>query len=186
MRTAELENGSQPTNNRRSLSGKFRNLFRKSSASPSRSVINNNEERPPPAPVRQPSPSPPRTATEAPHLRAPLVKWPFGRKKNKTTKEKTKRKSKKKTPTSMEISTPIHEEEHQTSIRGQNFVPRTPELTHGGTGRTHSSSSYDANTKGFRDFMIIDHTQSSQQVKHFPLRKKSVIKEDIFLAYSIE
>lgn len=162
MRTVELENTAQPTNNRRSLSGKFRNLFRKSSASPSRSATI-SEVRP-----RQPSPSPSRPATEAPHLRAPLVKWPFGRKKNKTTdatttKEKNKRKNKK---TPMEISTPIHEEQYPTSIHGQNFVPRTPELNHGGTGRTHSSSSYDTNTKGFRDFMVIDHTKSSDQVKH--------------------
>lgn len=171
MQTAELENGTQPTNNRRSLSGKFRNLFRKSSSSPSRPV-NNNEGRPPQAPVRQLSPSPSRSATEAPHLRAPLVKWPFGRKKNKTTdttttKEKTKRKNKK---TPIEISTPIHDEEHQTSIRGQNFVPRTPEIAHGGTGRTHSSSSYDINTKGFRDYMVIDHTKPLQQVEHSHLR----------------
>jgi hypothetical protein len=173
IRNNEMEN----TPNRPSLKGKlFRNFFRKTSSSPTRSTIH-SEGRSPPAPIRQTSssPSPTRAAMEAPHLRAPIVNWPFGKKKPKltgTTSEQSKRKlsgKKKKTlPSSVEISNPVYQQEYQTEIRGQNFVPRTPELTHGAaTGRTQSSSSYETPTKGFRDYMILDHTKSSQQVKHF-------------------
>jgi hypothetical protein len=175
-RRAPTKNEDKEKNSqRRSLSGKFRNLFRKNSSSPNRSV--NNEARlPPPVPSRQrsASPEPIRTSTEAPHLRAPIVHWPFGKKKTKLTapaSEKTKpkqsQKSKKTSAPPMEISSPIYEQEHQTSIRGQNFVPRTPELTHGVVGRTQSSSSYETTTKGFRDYLIIDKTKLSEQVKCF-------------------
>ena len=156
MRTAELENSSQPPQNRRSLSGKFRNLFRKSSSSPSRSVTNSE--------VRQTSPSPTRTAVEAPHLRAPLIRWPFGKKKSTSTAPNAKRKNKKTNYPPMEISTPIYQEERPTTIYGENFVLRTPELTESVAGRINSSSNYENNTKGFRDYMIIDQTKSSQQV----------------------
>lgn len=157
MRTAELENNSQPTHNRRSLSGKFRNLFRKSSSSPSRSMTNSE--------VRQTSPSPTgtRTAVEAPHLRAPLIKWPFGKKKTASTdptpKDKPKRRNKRNNVPPLEISSPIYQQDQQSSIHGQNFVPRTPEATHNSIGRTQSPISYENSTKGFRDYMIIDQTQ---------------------------
>ncbi|CAF0839779.1 unnamed protein product [Rotaria sp. Silwood1] len=165
------ENNPQHNANHRSLSGKFRNLFRKSSSSPNRTT--NNTERPPLAPARQRSQSPQvkSASTEAPHLRAPLVSWPFGKKRAKspaTTNGKTKtkggRKTKKTTVPPLEISNPIYQQEYQTSIHGQNFVPRTPELSHGSTGRTHSSSNYETTTKGFRDYMVIDNTKPSQQV----------------------
>jgi hypothetical protein len=137
--------------NRRSFSNTIRNLFRKSSSSPTRT--NNNSAHASPVASRQRSQSPGviRASNEAPHLQAPTVRWPFG-------KKKTKKRS---VPPS-NISRPIYEEDHQTSIRGQNFIPRTPDLAHGGTVRSQSSASYDAATKGFRDYTIID---QSQQVK---------------------
>ena len=168
--------------NRRSLSGKFRNFFRKNSSSPTRSTAY-SEGRSPRNSTRgrSRSPSPIRAAIEAPHLRAPVINWPFGKKKQKSTgttsdkpKRKENRRSRKSLPPSIEISHPIYEpqqpQQHQTSIRGQNFVPRTPELTHGSAaagGRIQSSSGYDTPTKGFRDYTVIDNTKSYQQVKHF-------------------
>ena len=156
--------------NRRSLSGKFRNFFRKNSSSPTRSTAY-SEGRSPRNSTRgrSSSPSPIRAAVEAPHLRAPVINWPFGKKKAKlsgTTSDKPKRKenrrSRKSLPASVEISHPIYEQEHQTSIRGQNFVPRTPEVPQ--AGRIPSSSGYDTPTKGFRDYTVIDTTKSFQQV----------------------
>jgi hypothetical protein len=141
-------------NNRRSLSSKFRDLFRKNSSSPNRTIHNNGQRSPPVSRQRSQSPSLVRPSNEAPHLRAPTVRWPFGKKKNK----------KRSGPSSLDISNPIHEEQHQTSIRGLNFIPKTPELAHGGTVRSHSSSTFEAGTKGFRDYTVIDH---SHQVKFF-------------------
>ena len=167
LKNSESENTSR---NRRSISGKFRSLFRKNSASPTRS--NTNVGRTPTASTRQrsPSPEPAHSPTEAPHLRAPVVNWPFGKKKTKlsgTTSEKMTKKDKKKSTPTMEISTPVYDQEYQTSIRGQNFVPRTPELNHGSTGRTQSiSSSTNYETKGFRDYMVIDNKKSTEQVKY--------------------
>ncbi len=185
--SSDIQTRRAPTKNddknsqRRSLSGKFRSLFRKNSSSPNRSV--NNEGRlPPPGPSRQrsASPEPIRSSTEAPHLRAPIVHWPFGKKKTKLnapasekTKPKQSQKSKKTSAPPMEISSPIYEQEHQTSIRGQNFIPRTPELPHA-VGRTQSSSSYETATKGFRDYMIIDKSKSSEQVKCFIFLRISI------------
>ncbi|CAF1094527.1 unnamed protein product [Rotaria sordida] len=166
------ENNSQHNGNRRSLSGKFRNLFRKTSASPNRTT-NNGERLPPPASTRQRSLSPEvkSAATEPSYLRAPLVSWPFRKKKSKSpatingkTKTTGSRKTKKTTVPPLEISGPIYQQEYQTSIHGQNFVPRTPEHSYGSTGRPHSASNYETTTKGFRDYMIIDHAKSSQQV----------------------
>jgi hypothetical protein len=154
---------SQRTTNRRSLSAKFRSLFRKNSSSPNRSTSNDGRVSPTSSRRRSPSPEPLRSSMEAPHLRAPTVMWPFGKKKTKTKESK---KNKQKTKQTIEISSPMYEpEQHQTSIHGQNFVPKTPELAHGGIGRTQSSSDYEATTKGFRDYMIIDHTKPSQQVR---------------------
>ncbi|CAF2635310.1 unnamed protein product [Rotaria sp. Silwood2] len=172
-RNENNENNPQHNANRRSLSGKFRSLFRKNSASPNR-TMNNTERTPTASSARQQSLSPETqpAATEAPHLRAPLVSWPFGKKKSKSpatqngkTKTKGNRKTKRTTAAPLEISGPIYLQEHQTSIHGQNFVPRTPEISHGNTGRTHSLTNYETTTKGFRDYMVIDNTKPSQQVK---------------------
>jgi hypothetical protein len=171
-RNDDTENNPQPSANRRSLSSKFRSLFQKNS-SPDRTT--NNDRLPSPPPPRQTSASPEiiRASTEAPHLRAPLISWPLGKKKTTTTttdnkkKPKNIRKMKQKSqppPPTIEISSPVYVEDHQTSIRGQNFVPRTPELSHGVTGRTQSSTSYETETKGFRDYVVIDHPKGSQQV----------------------
>lgn len=153
----DIQNNNQRQSNRRSLSGRFRSLFRKNSASPTRSTVNNGRSNPLSSRQRSPSPESFRTATEAPHLRAPIISWPFGRKKTKDNRKKTKL-----PVSSTEISSPVYQQEHQTSIRGQNFIPRTPEVTHNGAGRIQSSSSYE--TKGFRDYTIIDNTKPIQQV----------------------
>lgn len=164
-------------NNRRSLSGKFRSLFRKSSSSPNRTT-NNVERPPPPQPMYQHSTSPTTmpASTEAPQLRTPTVNWPFGKKKTKSppvpnpstngkTKTKANKKTKKTTLTPLEISSPIPQQEYQPSTYGQNFTSRTPEVGYGTTGRTHSSLNYETATKGFRDYVVIDHVKSPQQVK---------------------
>jgi hypothetical protein len=149
----------QNNNQRRSLSGRFRSLFRKNSASPTRSTINNGRSNPLSSRQRSPSPESFRTATEAPHLRAPTISWPFRKKKPKDNRKKNKP-----TSSSIEISSPVYQQEHQTSIRGQNFIPRTPEFTHNGAGRTQSSSSYETTTKGFRDYVVLDNTKPIHQV----------------------
>jgi len=60
----------------------------------------------------------------------------------------------------MEISSPIYQQGNQTSIQGQYFTPRTPELIHGSTGRPQPSSNYEVTAaKGFRDYVVIDQTQ---------------------------
>lgn len=173
LRNADSEMNSQRPSNRRSLSGKFRSLFRKSSPSPNRSTTNTTE-RVQSSSTRRRSPSPEtvHASTEAPHLRPPLVSWSFGKKKNKSSgsaSEKVKKKeTRKPTKTSTpgaQIPAPIHPEIHQTSIRGENFVPRTPELPHGTTGRTQTFSTiHETTTKGFRDYMVIDTTKSTQRV----------------------
>ncbi|CAF4127382.1 unnamed protein product [Rotaria magnacalcarata] len=185
-RTQTRNENAHKTNDRRSLSGKFRNLFRKNSASPTRTITNPEHLNPAasasPAIAYQRSTSPETisASTEAPHLRAPSVNWPFGKKKAKSptrknestngkTKTKTKdsKKNKKVTITPLEISGPIHhqqqQQEYQTLIHDQNFVPKTPEFPHGSIGRTNSSPPYETTTKGFRDFMVIDHSNTSQQ-----------------------
>ena len=163
-RRTRATNDDDGHSNHRSFSNTIRNLFRKSSSSPTRTNNNNNNAYASPVLSRQRSQSPGviRASNEAPHLRAPTVRWPFG-------KKKTKKRS---VPPS-NISRPIYEEEQQTSIRGQNFIPRTPELAHGGTVRSQSSASYDAATKGFRDYTIID---QSQQVKNSHLSGLSFIR----------
>jgi len=160
-------NASQRTADRRSLSVKLRDLFRKES-----STSNTNRGSSPVA-ARQSSSSPGtgQPATEAPHLRAPIVQWPFGKKKTNTSttskkkiKDGQKTKKTKVPPTT--ISSPIYEQENQTSIYGQNFVPRSPVLVHGNTERIQSSSSYEVPpTNGYRDYAINDQIQQSRQVK---------------------
>ena len=165
----DTDTNSQRTPNRRSLSDKLRGLFRKDSASPNRTT--STDRRSTTTPVRQTSssPGPSKSATEAPHLRTPSVNWPFGKKKTTTptttkTKIKTKKDNRNKNQNavpSMEISSPIYQQEIQTSIHGENFVRRSPELVHGSTGRGQSSSSYEVTTttKGYRDYVVIDQPQ---------------------------
>ena len=170
--------GSERTANRRSLSGKFRSLFRKNSASPQRST--SNDARPPSAPTRprSPSPEPSRTSTDAPHLRAPTVKWTFGKKSKlpttpsppTSTKNKSKaiRKKKQRAAVPMEISSPIPEPVHQISTYDQYGVRRTPDHGRLGTERMSVSSTYDGTeTKGFRDYMVIDQRRQYEQVGAF-------------------
>ncbi|UJR16263.1 hypothetical protein I4U23_003170 [Adineta vaga] len=175
-RNDDIENNTQREKNHRSLSGKFRNLFRKSSASPNRHSTNERISSPQPTTTttttttrqQSTSPEPFRTSTESPLLRAPLVDWSFGKKKTRSpseTKPKKSRKSKKKSLPSIEATAPVHTVEFETSTNGHTFVPRTPEPAHGGAmGRTQSSSSYETATRGFRDYTIIDNSKPSQQV----------------------
>ncbi|CAF4445973.1 unnamed protein product [Rotaria socialis] len=184
-RTQTRNENAHKANDRRSLSGKFRNLFRKNSASPTRTITNPEHLQPaPPARAYQQSTSPETisASTEAPQLRAPSVSWSFGKKKAKSptrkdestsgktkTKTKTKdsKKNKKVTITPLDISSPMHHQqqqrEYQISMHDPNFVLKTPEFPHGSIGRMNSASPYETTTKGFRDFMVIDHTNTSQQ-----------------------
>jgi len=166
-RDDDIEDDSQRQYKRRSLSGRVRDLFRKGSPSPNRSSNKSTGRLPPTPPQRHRSSSPGSipAATEAPHLRAPIINWSFGKKKTKSTETKPKgnRKSKKTPTRSVEISGPVYQEEYQTSIRGENFVPRTPEYTQRASGRSQSSSNFE--TRGFRDYSILDNTKPSQQVK---------------------
>jgi hypothetical protein len=171
MSTEDTGNNAQRNTNRRSLSGRLRNLFRKDSPSPNRTP--SNDRYPQTTSIRQTSTSPAsdRSSSEAPQLRAPTVNWPFGKKKTKlSTTESTAKPSKKKiksnqkkthAPTPpLEISGPIYRQENQTSIQGQHFTPRTPELERGSTGRSQIPSTYELSTaKGFRDYVVIDQTQ---------------------------
>ena len=122
-----------PNDNRRSLSGKFRNLFRKNSPSPKRRFHTEIEQ------------SPPKTTIETPQLRTPTVPWPFGRKnRNQTTSPKNKTKNSKKSknknlPPSSTVTTTM------------NYVERPPSI-----------QSYDSTAmKGFRDYMVIDQGTSA-------------------------
>ncbi|CAF2084845.1 unnamed protein product [Rotaria magnacalcarata] len=169
MSNEDTSNNSQRAANRRSLSDKIRNLFRKDSTSPNRSA--SNDRRPVTKPARQTSPSP-----EAPGLQAPTVHWPFSKKKAKvaattststTNKKKTKdgRKTKQTPTTSMEISSPIYVQDNRTAIYGQNFVPRTPELVYGSYEGIQTSTNYDGTTtKGPRNYTVVDETRQYQQV----------------------
>ena len=83
-RRARTTNNNDAQNGRRSISNTIRNLFRKNSASPTRTI--NHSAQPSPALSRKRSQSPGLThpSNEAPHLRAPVVRWPFGKKKKTT------------------------------------------------------------------------------------------------------
>lgn len=182
-------NDSQRSANRRSLSGKLRNLFRKSSSSPTRTVDYDRS-----LPVQQStttassiryssaSPVSVRSASEAPQLRAPTINWPFGKKKNKTSKtESTPKTSKKKSkdkqkttpisapPPPMEISLPVYQQGNQSSIQGEVFVPRTPEPVYSNTQRIRltPSTTYDepGTARGFRDYTTVDQHQPYQVIK---------------------
>ncbi|CAF1194372.1 unnamed protein product [Adineta ricciae] len=172
--TANVSN-SQQQKNHRSLSGKFRNLFRKGSTSPNPNTRIERVPSPPPlATTRQRSPSPEtlRTSTDSPLLRAPIVEWPFGKKKTRSpsepsikTKSKNSRKSKKKSIPTTEPTAPVRIDEYEPSIYNhQTYVPRTPEFTYSGTGRVQSTSSYETTTKGFRDYTTIENSKTSPQV----------------------
>lgn len=121
--------------NRRSLSGKFRNLFRRNSPSPKRRFHTEIDQ------------SPPKTTIETPQLRTPTIPWPFGRKnRNQTTsptnKTKNLKKSKNKNPPPPPSS---------TMTTTMNYVERPSSI-----------QSYDSTAmKGFRDYMVIDQGTST-------------------------
>jgi hypothetical protein len=187
----------QRANNRRGLGDRIRNIFgRNSSSSPNRAA--SNDRRPPTtSTVRQGASSPTsgKSSTDAPQLHAPTVPKLFGKKKSKLpatastpTTSKKKIKASQKTnpaPTApMEISSPIYHQETPTSIQGQLFSPRTPELVHSSTERLQSSSSStyeNTATRGFRDYIIIDQTQYPSQVRLSTFSLKA-----IFLLHSDE
>ena len=88
-----------------------------------------------------------------------------------SSNEKRSEKVKKKERKSVKTTTSVYEDVPQTSIRGQNFVPRTPELTHETAGRTQTSiSSYETTTtKGYRGYIVIDGAKSTQQVNYLKI-----------------
>ena len=167
---------SQRSGNRRSLSVKLRDLFRKDSSASNRPV---NNRRSPTSPARHSSSSPVATS-DATHLHAPSIPWPFGKKKSnssttvntsKTNKIKVKKeKGKSKQPATVTISSPSYEQENQsTSIYGQHFVPRSPNFEYSTNERMQTSTMYQPSStttaKGFRDYTVIDQTRYSQQVR---------------------
>ncbi|CAF0819671.1 unnamed protein product [Adineta ricciae] len=165
---------SQRSGNRRSLSVKLRDLFRKDSSASNRPP---NDQRSPTSPARHSSSSPVATS-EATHFQTPRIPWPFGKKSkssttmntSKTNKIKVKKeKGKIKQPTTATISSPVYEQENQsTSIYGQHFVPRSPNFEHSTNERMQTSTMYQPSTtttaKGFRDYTVIDQTRYPQQV----------------------
>ena len=138
-RRAPVSNeNAQPTQNKRSLSDRIRNLFARDSSAKSRTASNDR---------RQPSPIRSTATAESPQLRAPAVRWP-AKKTNKKNSDP---------PRPMEISNPINP--YPSTIRGETFVPRTPEPGYASNERRQSSSSYSRRTPttGFREQqMIID------------------------------
>jgi hypothetical protein len=187
-------NNSQHPANRRSLSDKLRNIFRGNSSSPNRTASNDRHPPPPTTPsVRQGSTTPNsgQSSTDAPRLNAPIVHWPFGKKKSKlpatantptTNKKKIKASRKTNQTSSMEISNPIYQDENQSSIHGQVFSPRTPEQVHRNNERYQSpSSNYEISTsKGFRDYAFTDQPQYSHEVRLLVIRINVFSCEIIF------
>ena len=174
-------NQQQRTNSRRSLSDRFRNLFgRNSSSSPNRAG-SNDRRTPTTSEIRQGASTPTsgKSSADAPQLHAPTVPKLFGKKKSKLpatsntpTASKKKIKGNKKTnqapPPPMQISGPIYQQETPIPIQSQIFHPRTPETVRNTSGRLPQSTSetYEiTTTKGYRDYVIIDQTQHSQQVR---------------------
>lgn len=138
-RRAPVSNeNAQPTQNKRSLGDRIRNLFGRDSSAKSRTTSNDR---------RQPSPIRSSVTADSPQLRPPTVPW--------STKKTNKKNSD--PPRPMEISGPINQ--YPSTIRGETFVPRTPELGYATNERRQSSSSYSRRTptNGFREQqMIID------------------------------
>ena len=181
--TSEVtSNGSQRGSKQRSLSGRLRTLFRRDSSSANRPA--SNDRFPPTTSTRQvsSSPEPIKSSAETSQFRVPIVKWPFSRRKGKLsattpTPENSKAKAKKnrkaiksKSPT-MEISSPLYEQENRD---GQNFVPRSLQTEYSSYEGLRSSSDYDVTTpKGFRNHLGMNLIPQSQQVRisdknHFP------------------
>lgn len=160
---------SQRSANRRSLSGRLRDLFRKDSSSPARS--SSTERRPVTNPTRQSSSSP-----NAPGLRAPTVYWPFGKKKNKPsgtsntpTPNKNRKDNRKPEPSPVvprEPSSPRYDQENRTPNYGQTYVPRTPDPVHIDYGGSQIPSNYDPNaTRIVINYRMADPAQPYQQVR---------------------
>ena len=176
VRNEDIENDIQHTG-RRSLSEKFRNLFRKNSPSPSRTTNTDSNQQISQQRQKSSSPATTRTPTDGPHLRAPIISWPFGKKKaksrsntdtvkNSKTKSKEIRKNQRPFDDAIEISNPIYQE-HSTSVHGQDLVPRTPEYSNVNVEKVQSSFNHENTAKGFRDYMVIDHTAGSYEVRLF-------------------
>ena len=178
--TANTENGTGTLRSTggRSISSKFRNMFRKNSTSPSRTASTSDltvtkSTRPPKSSrSRSPKTSP---EPESPRLRAPIVVWPFGKKSKSAstttpptaTKSKSKlsRKNKSKSRPGEEISRPMPIEIMQNSTVSDVRYRRSADFTSGSTERLSSSVPYEMPpTRGFRDFTIIDHTGKRTQV----------------------
>lgn len=179
------DTGNQPrrTSSRSSLSDRLRNVFRRGSSSPNRTTSDDRRPVPTTSTVRQPPTTSisGKPAADAPQLRAPMISWPFGKKKSKSsTTVNTPKASKKKTKTNqqtyqssmstMEISTPIYPRDNQPTYQSEIFPPRTPETVRNTSGRLATSSSgYDettsTTTKGFRDYAVYEQSTHSHQVR---------------------
>ena len=155
----DTAHGSQRSVARRSLSGKFRNLFRKNSPSPKRRVVQNEEQI-----SSRPSTVPVKTTVETPQLRPPTISWPFGKKSKSTTPNSPTKPSKK---TKQRWETPTVEEIRPTTYPDNNVTRRPVDHTTNSIERPSSFPNYESTpTKGFRDFMVLDQGTHPQQVKH--------------------
>lgn len=180
---AETPSSSQQTAGRRSLSGKFRNLFRKNSPSPKRRVTMDERSEPRPqssSSTRQTSSSEPvRTSLETPQLRTPTISWPFGKKTKGTTtantnsststkgKTKSPKKYKQKGTPSTYASTQGPIEDVRPLPYPDSVARRPMDPTMNLTERPPSYPNYELTpTKGFRDYMVLDQGLSNMQVRH--------------------
>lgn len=172
----DTSNVPRRTSSRSSISDRLKNVFRRSSPSPNRTA--SNDRRPMSTistdPQNRPTTTSGKPSNDAPQLRAPTISWPFGKKKSKsssgnptpkTSKKKAKapQQSNLNSTSTMEISAPVYSQTNQR----ETFHPRTPE-TMRNTSERYAPLAPDyegSSTRGFRDYVVIDKTQYSQQVR---------------------
>lgn len=170
-------NQSQRNTERRSISSKFRNLFRKNSTSTGRSVSNDDLSRTrSTSNIRATEAEHERTSVpDSPQLRAPLVVWPFGKKtkttttsdstKNSKTKTKPPKKNKAPMATNGVTSNPIIIDNTRRFSDPETVPRRSTDFTSSAVERISSSINYEPPpTRGFRDYMVIDHAKPHGQV----------------------
>lgn len=176
----DTSNVPRRTSSRNSLSDRLKNAFRRGSSSPNRTA--SNDRRPvstiSTTPQYPPTTTSGKSSPDTPQLRAPTISWPFGKKKSKSpTAVPTPKTSKKKTKapqqpnpnsmSTMEISAPIYLQDNQPAYQRETFPPRTPETMRNTSERYSTlSPDYDgSSTRGFRDYVVIDQSQQSRQVR---------------------
>ena len=125
---------SPPVRAKRSLSERFRNLFRRDPSSKNRARSNDKRRG---SPTRTTT----NTISESPQLRTPKVNWSLGKKKTPTKTNSTKITTQPLPP--FEISAPIINtsvNNYRTDIQGEHFVPRSPQTTYDSIEILHPSA----------------------------------------------